>query len=33
VKERYGGRLPLDEVVVSPVAIFNAADLVTVYEN
>jgi hypothetical protein len=33
VKERYGDRLPLDEVVVSPVAIFNATDLVTIYEN
>lgn len=33
VKERYGERIPLDEVVVSPVAIFNAANLLTVYEN
>ena len=33
VKERYGDRIPLDEVVVSPVAIFNAANLLTVYEN
>ena len=33
VKERYGDEIPLDEVVVSPVAIFDAADLVTVYEN
>ncbi len=33
VKQRYGDRIPLDEVVVSPVAIFDAADLVTVYEN
>jgi hypothetical protein len=33
VKERYGDQVPLDEVVVSPVAIFNATDLITVYEN
>jgi Permuted papain-like amidase enzyme, YaeF/YiiX, C92 family len=33
VKERYGDQVPLDEVVVSPVAIFNATDLMTVYEN
>ncbi len=33
VKERYGDQVPLDEVVVSPVAIFNATDLITAYEN
>jgi hypothetical protein len=33
VKERYGDQIPLDEVVVSPVAILNAADLVTAYEG
>jgi hypothetical protein len=33
VRERYGDQIPLSEVVVSPVAIFNAAELVTVYEN
>ena len=33
IKERYGEQVPLNEVVVSPVAIFDAADLVTVYEN
>ena len=33
IKERYGDQIPLNEVVVSPVAIFNAADLFTVYEN
>jgi hypothetical protein len=33
VKERYGDQIPLDEVVVSPVAIFNATDLITAYEN
>jgi len=33
VKERYGDHVPLDEVVVSPVAIFNASELATVYEN
>jgi hypothetical protein len=33
VKERYGDRVPLDEVVASPVAIFEAAALMTVYEN
>jgi hypothetical protein len=33
VKERFGDRVPLDEVVVSPAAIFRAENLVTVYEN
>jgi hypothetical protein len=33
VKERYGDRVPLDEVVVSPAAIFDASDLITVYAN
>jgi hypothetical protein len=33
VKERYGDRIPLEELVVSPVAIFDAVNLVTVYEN
>jgi hypothetical protein len=33
VRERYGDRIPLDEVVVSPAAIFDAANLETVYEN
>ena len=33
VQERYGDRIPLDEVVVSPVAIFDAANLETVYAN
>ena len=33
VKERYGDQIPLNEVVVSPVAILDAAELVTVYEN
>jgi hypothetical protein len=33
VKERYGDEIPLNEVVVSPVAIFDAAELVTVYKN
>lgn len=33
IKERYGDRIPLDEVVVSPVAIFDAPDLITVYEE
>jgi hypothetical protein len=33
VKERYGDQIPLDEVVVSPIAIFNATHLVTAYEN
>jgi hypothetical protein len=33
VKERFGERVPLDEVVVSPAAIFSADNLVTVYEN
>ena len=33
VRERYGDRIPLDEVVVSPAAIFDATNLETVYEN
>ena len=33
VRERYGDQIPLNEVVVSPVAIFNAVDLITVYQN
>ena len=33
VKERYGDRIPRDEVVVSPAAIFNASNLITVYDN
>lgn len=33
LRERYGDQIPLSEVVVSPVAIFNAPDLFTVYEN
>jgi hypothetical protein len=33
VEERYGDQVPLNEVVVSPVAIFNATELFTVYEN
>jgi hypothetical protein len=30
LKERYGDRLPLSEIVVSPVSIFNSPELVTV---
>ncbi len=33
LKERYGDQIPLHEVVVSPAAIFNATELITVYEN
>jgi hypothetical protein len=33
IKERYGDQVPLNEIVVSPVAIFNAAELFTVYDN
>jgi len=33
LKERYGERVPLDEVVISPAAIFAAADLETVYQR
>src|SRR5262245_16974750 len=33
LKERYGDRVPLDEVVISPAAIFAAADLATVYQR
>jgi len=33
LRERYGDRVPLDEVVISPAAIFAAADLQTVYQR
>jgi hypothetical protein len=33
LKERYGDRVPLDEVVISPAAIFDAADLEIVYRR
>jgi hypothetical protein len=33
LKERFGDHVPLGEVVVSPAAIFRAANLETVYEN
>ena len=33
LKERYGERVPLDEIVISPAAIFDAADLETVYQR
>ena len=33
VRERYGDRIPEDEPVISPAAIFSADGLVTVYQN
>lgn len=33
LKERFGDRLPVDEIVVSPAAIYRAPDLETVYAN
>lgn len=33
VKERYGDRIPLDEPVISPVAIYDSPELVTVYKR
>lgn len=33
LKERYGDHIPGDEIVVSPVSIFNSAELQTVYEK
>jgi hypothetical protein len=33
INERFGNQLPQDERVVSPAAIFNAQELVTVHEN
>jgi hypothetical protein len=33
VKERFGDRVPVDETVISPAAMFAAENLVTVYEN
>jgi permuted papain-like amidase YaeF/Yiix C92 family enzyme len=33
LRERYGDRVPLDEVVISPAAIFDAPELETVYQR
>jgi hypothetical protein len=33
IKERYGERVPFDEVVISPAAVFAAADLATVHQR
>ena len=33
LRERYGDRVPLDEVVISPAAIFDAPDLETAYQR
>ena len=33
MKERYGENIPLDEVVISPVSMFNAENLKTIIEN
>jgi len=33
LKERYGDHIPLNEPVISPVAMFNAAELETVFEQ
>jgi len=33
LEERFGDRIPRDEVVVSPAAMFDAPELTTVYEN
>jgi hypothetical protein len=33
LKERYGDRIPADEVVISPAAIFESAELTTVHEE
>ena len=33
VRERYGDHVPLDEVVISPAAIFGAPELATVYQR
>jgi hypothetical protein len=33
LKERYGNKIPLDETVISPVAIFNSQLLMTVVEK
>lgn len=33
MKERYGDKIPLDEIVISPAAIFDSELLVTVKEN
>jgi hypothetical protein len=33
IRERFGDNPPLDEVVISPAAIFDAPNLTTVYEN
>ena len=33
LKERYGNNIPMDEVVISPAAIFNSKNLFTVFQN
>ena len=33
IQERYGSEVPLEEVVISPSAMFEAANLVTVHEQ
>lgn len=33
MKERYGGHIPMDEKVISPAAMFNSNDLITIEEN
>lgn len=33
VRERYGDQVPLDEIVISPAAVFAASDLETVYQR
>lgn len=33
IKERYGNKIPLNEIVISPVSIFNDPNLVTIFNN
>jgi hypothetical protein len=33
IEERFGGRPPADEVVISPAAMFDSPQLVTVYRR
>ncbi len=33
IEERYGNDIPMDEIVISPSAMFNSDKLITVYGN
>jgi len=33
IKERYGDKVPKDEIVISPASMYNSDKLVTIFEN